>query len=257
MNRIDGKVVLISGGARGLGASHARLMAAEGARVVIGDVLDDLGAQVAAEIGPSCSYVHLDVTAVADWHAAVAFTEQAYGPINVLVNNAGIADWGHIAEYPIERYRRILEIDLIGCFSGIQAVVPSMRKAGGGSIINTSSVAGLQGYPTMAGYVSAKFGLRGLTKVAAFDLAADHIRVNSIHPGQIDTPIVPNARATASTGHVALDRIGEPEEVSSLVVFLASDESSFCTAGEFVVDGGESQGMPRLALKDVPPQPSS
>jgi 3alpha(or 20beta)-hydroxysteroid dehydrogenase len=252
MNRLDGKIALISGGARGLGAAHARVMTAEGARVVIGDVRDDLGRDVAAAIGDACTYVHLDVTEPGEWANAVAVAERAYGAVNVLVNNAGIADWGHIADYPIERYRRILEIDLVGCFSGIQAVVPSMRRAGGGSIINTSSVAGLQGYPTMAGYVSAKFGLRGLTKVAAFDLAADGIRVNSIHPGQIDTPIVPNAKASARTDHVALDRIGEPEEISALVVFLASDESSFCTAAEFIADGGESQGMPRLALKEVP-----
>jgi 3alpha(or 20beta)-hydroxysteroid dehydrogenase len=257
VNRLDGKVALVSGGARGLGAAHARMMAAEGARVVVGDVLDEVGAQLAAAIGSSCRYVHLDVTVPDDWSAAVEAAEQAFGAVNVLVNNAGIADWGHISDFPLERYRRILEIDLVGCFTGIQAVIPSMRRAGGGSIINTSSVAGLQGYPTMAGYVSAKFGLRGLTKVAALDLAADGIRVNSIHPGQIDTPIVPNARASAKTGHVALDRIGEPEEVGALVVFLASDESSFCTGSEFVVDGGEMTGLPSLALTSTPNGPSS
>jgi 3alpha(or 20beta)-hydroxysteroid dehydrogenase len=250
--RLDGKVALISGGARGMGAAHARAFVAEGARVVIGDIRDELGSQVAAELGAACVYVHLDVTSVDDWATAAAVAEREFGPVSVLVNNAGIADWGHVADYPLDRYRHIIEVDLVACLAGIQAVVPSMRRAGGGSIVNISSVAGLQGYPQMAGYVSAKWAVRGLTKVAALDLAADSIRANSVHPGQIDTPIVPNARESASTDHVAMNRIGAPEEVSALVVFLASDESSFCTGAEFVVDGGEVQGMPTLALEHVP-----
>jgi 3alpha(or 20beta)-hydroxysteroid dehydrogenase len=254
--RLDGKVALISGGARGMGAAHARTFVVEGARVVIGDIRDDLGKQVADELGEACTYVHLDVTDPDDWAAAVETAEHAYGPVSVLVNNAGIADWGHIADYPLERYRRILEIDLVGCFTGIQVSVPSLRRAGGGSVINISSIAGMQGYPQMAGYVSAKWAVRGLTKVAALDLAPDGIRANSVHPGQIDTPIVENAKDSASTDHVAMHRIGEPEEVSALLVFLASDESSFCTGAEFVVDGGEIQGMPTLALKSVPATPS-
>jgi 3alpha(or 20beta)-hydroxysteroid dehydrogenase len=254
--RLDGKVAVISGGARGMGAAHARTFVAEGARVVIGDIRDDLGKQVADELGEACICVHLDVTDPDDWAAAVETAEHAYGPVSVLVNNAGIADWGHIADYPLERYRRVLEIDLVGCFTGIQASVPSLRRAGGGSVINISSIAGMQGYPQMAGYVSAKWAVRGLTKVAALDLAPDGIRANSVHPGQIDTPIVENAKDSASTDHVAMHRIGEPEEVSALLVFLASDESSFCTGAEFVVDGGEIQGMPTLALKSVPVTPA-
>ena len=241
MPRLAGKVALISGGARGMGAAHARAMCAEGAKVVIGDLLDDEGRALASELGPSVTYVHLDVTNPADWDAAVETAVRAYGRLDVLVNNAGIANFGSIEDYTHDQWDKIIAINLTGVFNGIKAAVPALIRAGGGAIINISSTAGIRGYPALPGYTAAKYGVRGLTKAVALDVGKHGIRVNSVHPGVIRTPMT--AEIPEDTGHVALDRVGEPEEVANLIVFLASDESPFCTGAEFIIDGGETAGM--------------
>ncbi len=241
MGRVSGKVALISGGARGMGASHARLLVAEGARVVIGDLLDDEGERLAEELGDAARYVRLDVTDYASWTAAVEAAAGEFGRLDILVNNAGIIGFGSIEEYALEAWDSVMAVDLTGVFYGIRAATPALRDGGGGSIVNISSAAGLQGYEGLSAYTAAKFGVRGLTKSAALDLARHGIRVNSVHPGDIRTPMT--AGIEESPAHVAQHRLGEPSEVSSMVLFLASDESSFSTGAEFVVDGGETAGL--------------
>ncbi|GAA2035632.1 SDR family oxidoreductase [Agromyces tropicus] len=242
MARVSGKVALISGGARGMGASHARLLVQEGAKVVIGDLLDDEGAALAAELGEAnARYVHLDVTDYAQWEAAVQVATEAFGRLDVVVNNAGIANFGPIEDYTLEAWDTILKINLTGVFYGIKAAIPALKESGAGSIINISSTAGLQGYEALPGYNAAKFGVRGLTKNAALDLGRYDIRVNSVHPGVIRTPMT--EALDTPQNHVALHRVGEPIELSNLILFLASDESSFSTGAEFVADGGETAGL--------------
>jgi 3alpha(or 20beta)-hydroxysteroid dehydrogenase len=238
MHRLDGKVALVSGAARGIGAAVAEALAHNGAKVVIGDLLDEDGRARAEQIGSSATYVHLDVTNPDDWSAAVATAVERYGKLDVLVNNAGIAQAAPIDQYPRADWDRILAVNLTGAFNGIQAAVPAMKNAGGGSIVDISSILGLIAAPASAGYVATKFGLRGLTKAAAVDLGKYGIRVNSVHPGFIATPMT--AAVPPDTSVVALGRPGAPEDVAKLVVFLASDDSSFSTGAEFVVDGGET-----------------
>ena len=241
MARVAGKVALISGGARGMGASHARLLADEGAKVVIGDLLDDEGEALAAELGDAVRYVHLDVTRYEDWQNAVEVALKEFGRLDVLVNNAGIANFGPIEEYTLDQWDTIIAINLTGVFYGIKAAIEPLKKSGKGSIINISSTAGIQGYEALPGYNAAKFGVRGLTKNAALDLGRYNIRVNSVHPGVIRTPMTDSLDTPQN--HVALHRVGEPIELSQLVLFLASDESSFSTGAEFIADGGETAGL--------------
>ncbi len=241
MARVSGKVALISGGARGMGAEHARLLVKEGAKVVIGDILDDEGKALAAEIGDSARYIHLDVTKMEDWDAAVALAVQEFGGLSVLVNNAGIANFAPIADYTLEQWNAIISINLTGVFLGIKASTAALIESKAGSIINISSTAGLQGYEALPGYTAAKFGVRGLTKAVALDLGQHNVRVNSVHPGVIRTPMTEDLDTPQS--HVALHRVGEVIELSNLILFLASDESSFSTGSEFVADGGELAGL--------------
>lgn len=241
MGRVSGKVALISGGARGMGASHARKLVAEGARVVIGDLLDGDGKALAEELAPNVTFVHLDVTKPDDWEAAVATAVSTYGRLDVLVNNAGIVNWGSIEEYTLDQWNLIIAINLTGTFNGIKAAIPALKESGSASIINVSSTGGLKGVAAIPGYVAAKFAVRGLTKEIALDLGKYNIRANSIHPGNIRTPMTSDLDVDQSL--VALNRIGEPDEVSNLVLFLASDESSFSTGAEFVADGGETAGV--------------
>lgn len=239
--RLAGKVALISGGARGMGASHVRTFVAEGAKVVFGDILDDEGKAVAADLGDAVRYVHLDVTKPDDWDAAVATALGEYGQLDVLVNNAGIINIGTLEDYALSEWQRILDINLTGVFLGIRAVVKPMKEAGRGSIINISSIEGMAGTIACHGYTASKFGVRGLTKSAALELGPNNIRVNSIHPGLVKTPMtdwVPD-----DTFQTALGRAAEPKEVSGLAVYLASDESSYSTGSEFVVDGGCTAGL--------------
>lgn len=241
MARVSDKVALISGGARGLGAASARRLVEEGARVVIGDVLDEDGRELAAELGEAARYVHLDVTRAQHWEAAVAAAVAEFDGLDVLVNNAGIVNFGPIEEYTLEAWNSIIAVNLTGVFLGIKAAVPTLIESRGGSIINVSSTAGLQGYEALPGYVAAKFGVRGLTKAVALDLGRYNVRVNSVHPGSIITPMT--AGLDLPQNHVALHRMGRAVEVANLVLFLASDESSFSTGAEFLADGGELSGL--------------
>ncbi|TFD29049.1 glucose 1-dehydrogenase [Cryobacterium cryoconiti] len=242
MGRVQGKVALISGGARGMGASHARRLLSEGAQVVIGDLLDDEGAALAAELGENARYVHLNVTEEADWTQAVTFTVETFGGLDVLVNNAGIASAAPIENFPIDVWTRTLEINLTGTFLGMRAAIPALSRRGGGSIVNVSSVEGLLGSAGLHAYVASKFGVRGITKSVALDVAPLGIRVNSIHPGFIETAMTKSL--DVNMVEIPLRRGAKPEEVSSLVLYLASDESSYSTGAEFVIDGGLTIGIP-------------
>jgi 3alpha(or 20beta)-hydroxysteroid dehydrogenase len=242
MGRVDGKVALISGGARNIGGASARMLVDEGAQVVIGDLLDDEGAALAEQLGEAARYVHLDVTEDADWRSAVEFTVAEFGKLDVLVNNAGIFNGGQLQRYKTEQWQQMLDVNLTGPFLGMRAAADAMIAAGGGSIINTSSIEGLRGTPWAHGYVASKWGLRGLTKSAALELAPHGIRVNSLHPGRIRTPATDAMPDDLIP--IPLGRPGLPEEVATFVLFLASDESSFATGSEFVMDGGTVTQIP-------------
>ena len=244
MGRLDGKVALITGGARGMGKSHVRHFVAEGARVVFGDVRDDQGRYVAAGLGEqSCRYIHHDVTTEDDWAAAVALAAEAFGRLDVLVNNAGILTFAPIAEMPLADFRRVLEVNAVGCWLGMKAVIDPMTRAGGGSIVNISSIEGFTGAAGLSAYSASKFAIRGMTKVAAAELAQFGIRVNSVHPGGVLTRMIVESAGARSDSEaflrsMPLGRFAEPVEISRLVAYLASDESSYSTGSEFVADGG-------------------
>ncbi|MET8875754.1 glucose 1-dehydrogenase [Nocardia sp. NPDC004604] len=242
MGRLTGKVALISGGARGMGAAHARALVAEDARVVLGDILDDEGAALAKEIGDSAAYVHLDVREKQQWQDAVAEAVQRFGLLNVLVNNAGIVNGNLLVDFELAEWQKIIDINLTGTFLGMQAATPAMIEAGGGSVINISSVEGMRGSPGLHGYTATKFAVRGLTKSTALELAQYGIRVNSIHPGLIRTPMTEGIPEDFL--QIPLGRAADPAEVSALVTYLASDESSYSTGAEFVIDGGLTVGVP-------------
>ena len=242
MGRVDGKVALISGGARNIGGASARMLVAEGAKVVIGDLLDEEGTALAKELGDAARYVHLDVTSDDDWRSAVELTISEFGRLDVLFNNAGIFNGGILQRYKSEQWQEMLDVNLTGAFLGMRAAADAMIAAGGGSIINTSSIEGLRGTPWAHGYVASKWGLRGLTKSVALELAPHGIRVNSLHPGRISTPATDAMPDDMIP--IPLGRPGQPDEVATFVVFLASDESSFATGSEFVMDGGTVTQIP-------------
>ena len=249
MGRLDGKVALISGGARGQGAAEAKMFAREGAKVVFGDVLDDEGKQVEAEIAEAAGealYVHLDVTSEADWRAAVDTAVSRYGRLNLLVNNAGIVLRKGIEDTTAEEWDRVMAVNSKGVFLGTKHAIPAMRQAGGGSIVNISSTAGLVGSGQgLAAYSATKGSVRLFTKSTAIQHAQDNIRCNSVHPGPIDTPMLreawddPNRREERIT-RVPLGRIGTTEDIAYGVLFLSSDEASFMTGSELVIDGGST-----------------
>ncbi|TFG94137.1 MAG: glucose 1-dehydrogenase [Myxococcales bacterium] len=254
MGRLDRKVALISGAARGMGRAEAKLFAAEGAKVAVCDLRDAEGEAVAREIGPSALFQHLDVTSESGWAQAVAATTRRFGRLDVLVNNAGIAEAAPLAEMTLESYRRVIDVNQIGVFLGMRAVVEPMTAAGGGSILNISSIDGLIGMDHIISYVASKWAVRGMTKTAARELAPRGIRVNSIHPGFIHTQLAVEDESQLAATHALLDahtarlapmgRTGEPEEIARLALFLASDESSYSTGSEFVADGGLVTGYP-------------
>lgn len=247
MGRLEGKVALISGGARGQGAAEARMFALEGAKVVLGDVLDDEGKKVEAqirELGGEATYVHLDVTKEPDWQDAVSTAVRTYGKLNVLVNNAGILIRKNIEETTVEDWDRIFDINAKGVFLGTKASIPAMREAGGGSIVNISSTAGLVSSPSgSASYTATKGAVRLFTKATAIQYAKEGIRCNSVHPGPIETEMLQDslndpAAMELRMQRLPMGRVGRPEEVAYGVIYLASDESSFVTGSELVIDGG-------------------
>ncbi|WP_329520253.1 glucose 1-dehydrogenase [Spirillospora sp. NBC_01491] len=243
--RLDGKVAIVTGAARGQGAAEARLLAAAGARVVLTDLLEGEGGETAASIGEAALFVRHDVTSAAGWDEVVRRALEAFGRIDALVNNAGIWRTAPVDEETEERFERILRVNLMGPFLGIRAVVPALRAAGGGAVVNISSTAGLRGIAGHAAYGSSKFGLRGLTRSSALDLAGDGIRVNSVHPGAVDTPMVAEANRERGEGRlerIPLKRAGVPDDVAGLVLFLVSSASAYITGTEFAVDGGLTTG---------------
>lgn len=249
MGRLTGRTALVTGGARGIGAATAELFAAEGAVVVIGDVLREEGEERARELGPAVSFRHLDVTSAADWSAACAAAEEASGrPVSVLVNNAGILAFGAIEEQDPEEFRRVLDVNLFGPWLGLHTLAPVLRRAGDGVVINVSSTAGLMGYAQIGAYTASKWGLRGLTKTAALELAADGVRVCSVHPGPIRTPMTAEMDDSLAAAQ-PIARFGEPREVARMALFLAAD-ATYSTGCEFVIDGGATTGSTILADTD-------
>jgi len=244
--RLEGKVALISGGARGMGAAEARLFAGEGAKVVIGDLLDEEGRQTEAQIneaGGECLFVRLDVTSEGNWQDAVATTVARFGKLDILVNNAGIFRTERVEDTSEQSWDQVMDVNAKGVFLGTKAAIPEMRKVGGGSIINISSIAGLVGSPYSSAYNASKGAVRLLTKATAIQYAKDGIRANSVHPGVIETEMtreVVNDEAFRQFRLVTnpIPRLGQPEDVAYGVLFLASDESSFMTGSELVIDGG-------------------
>lgn len=240
MARLEGKVAIITGAAQGMGAAHARRFVAEGANVVLTDLNEEKGTTLASELGENSLFIKQNVTSTEEWAAVVAKAEEKFGPVNILVNNAGITMAKSILETTKEEYRRIVDINQVSVFLGMKTVIPSMQKAGGGSIINISSINGIVG--GAIGYTDTKFAVRGMTKAAAMECSNYGIRVNSVHPGVIATPMIMQGDTKATveefSKHIPLKRVAEPEEVTNLVLYLASDESSYSTGAEFIVDGG-------------------
>ncbi len=258
MGRLEGKVAIVTGAASGMGAEEARLFAAEGARVVIADLSDAAGETLAKQIGAAAVFAHLDVTQEAQWQRLVADTAQRFGRLDVLVNNAGTVHTAPLEEMSLEQWNRVIAVNQTGVFLGMKHAVKPMAAAGGGSIINISSIDGMVGMNSVIGYVASKFAVRGMTKTAALELARRGIRVNSIHPGYIDTPMAnpvseprPTTLERYAMTRVPLGRMARPREVANLALFLASDESSYCTGSEFVVDGGV------IAGENVPMRPQN
>lgn len=240
MGRLENKVAIVTGAAQGMGAAHATRFIKEGAKVVITDLNEEKGAALANELGENALFVKHNVTSEEDWAAVIAQTEEAFGPVHILVNNAGISFNKGLQTLTLDDYRKIVDINQVSVFLGMKAVLPSMQKVENGSIVNISSMNGL--VAGVVGYTDTKFAVRGMTKAAAIELAEFGIRVNSVHPGVIATPMTQQEDAKAAieefSKFIPLKRVAQVEEVSNLVLYLASDESSYSTGAEFVIDGG-------------------
>ncbi|MBT2364946.1 SDR family oxidoreductase [Streptomyces sp. ISL-10] len=247
MGKLDGRVVFITGAARGQGEAEARLFTAEGARVVLADVLDEQGATLAEELG--ALYVHLDVSREDDWTAAVAAAKDAFGGIDGLVNNAGILRFNELVSTPLEEFQLITQVNQVGAFLGIRALAPEIEAAGGGTIVNTASYTALTGMAYVGAYTASKHAILGLTRVAALELAARGIRVNAVCPGAVDTPMSnpdgtdPGAIEELYRTLVPMGRVGRPEEIARLALFLTGEDSSYITGQPFVIDGGWLAGV--------------
>jgi 3alpha(or 20beta)-hydroxysteroid dehydrogenase len=243
MSRLAGKRAIITGGAQGQGAAIARHFVREGATVLIADVADDLGKTLADELGEAATFSHLDVSDPASWAALVGGSEQQLGGlVNVLVNNAGVLRFGEVDSMPVSDFELLVDVNLKGCFFGMQAVTPAMKQNRQGSIINCSSVEGLAGMASLTAYTATKFAIRGMSKAAAVELGTYGIRVNSVHPGMINTAMTQEVGGDAAmewgATRIPLERVGTPEDIAPLYVYLASDESDYTTGGEFAIDGG-------------------
>jgi 3alpha(or 20beta)-hydroxysteroid dehydrogenase len=242
MGRLENKVAIVTGGAMGQGAGISRAFVAEGARVVVADIAKEAGQALADELGDSAHFAHHDVSDQASWTALVEDANQRFGPVNVLANNAGLLRFGDIETMPIDELELLFRVNQLGCFLGMQAVTRTMRENGGGSIINASSVEGLAGMAGCTAYAATKWAIRGMTKCGAMELGPKGIRVNSVHPGMIDTPMTRvhggDAAMEYGAAKVPLRRVGYPEDIAPLYVFLASDESSYINGAEISIDGG-------------------
>ncbi|MQW75009.1 glucose 1-dehydrogenase [Nocardioides sp. dk4132] len=240
--RLAGKVAIVTGAAMGQGAAIARAYVEEGARVVLADVAKDAGQELAASLGESAHFVHHDVGDAASWVSVVEETARRFGAVSVLANNAGILRFGQIDSMPVTEVETLFRVNQLGCFLGMQAVVPTMREQGGGAIVNASSVEGLAGMAGCTAYAATKWAIRGMTKCAAMELGPQGIRVNSVHPGMIDTPMTRvhggDAAMEYGASRVPLRRVGQPGDVAPLYVFLASEESAYINGAEISVDGG-------------------
>ncbi|MDI3409331.1 SDR family NAD(P)-dependent oxidoreductase [Streptomyces cavernicola] len=257
MGKLDGRVVIVTGAARGQGEQEARLFVEEGARVVLADVLDEQGEAVAKELGEQARYVHLDVSSEEGWTAAVAAAKDAFGKVDGLVNNAGILRFNALVDTPLDEFMQVVNVNQVGCFLGIRAVAPAIAEAGGGTIVNTASYTAVTGMAAVGTYAATKHAILGLTRVAALELADSGIRVNAVCPGAIDTAMSNPAQldpdADASEMSAALDelyrklvplgRVGRPREVADLALFLSSGDSSYITGQPFVIDGGWLAGV--------------
>ena len=247
---LDGFVALVTGAARGQGEAEARLLVERGARVVVADVLEDEGRAVADSLGSDAVFTRLDVADLDHWDAAVALAVDRFGGLDVLVNNAGICRTGSIETMALEDFDAVVQVNLKGCFLGMRAAIPALRVGSrGSSIVNISSTAGFEGVPGVAAYVATKFAIRGMTKSAAIELGRDGIRVNSVHPGTIDTAMVSSPEfddvdKDAVFAALPVPRIGRPREVAEMVCFLASPAAAYCTGAEYLVDGGAMAGDP-------------
>ena len=242
MGRLDSKIAIVTGGANGQGAEISRQFVAEGAKVVIADVAKEAGQALADELGESAHFAAHDVSDAASWEAVVEGANSRFGPVNVLANNAGILRFGDIERMPPDEVELVWRVNQLGTFLGMQAVARTMRKNGGGSIINASSVEGLAGMPSCTAYAATKWAIRGMTKCAAMELGPKGIRVNSVHPGMIDTPMTRvhggDAAMEFGASKIPLGRVGYPEDIAPLYVFLASDESAYINGAEIAIDGG-------------------
>jgi 3alpha(or 20beta)-hydroxysteroid dehydrogenase len=240
-DRFTDRVVLVTGGAQGMGASHVRGFHAEGARVVIADVLEQAGAALADELGDRAMFLRLDVSDETSWAAAVTATLDTFGSIDVLVNNAGILRYGGVETSTVQDFRTVIDVNLIGAFLGLRAVLPLMRAQGRGSVVNIGSTSALQGNPDGIAYGVSKWGIRGLTKGAAVDMAGSGVRVNVVNPGFVRTPLTAET-ADSAANNQAIARFSAPQEITRVVLFVASDEASYCTGADFTVDGGMTAG---------------
>jgi 3alpha(or 20beta)-hydroxysteroid dehydrogenase len=254
MARLAGKVAIVTGGARGMGEATVRLLIEEGAKVLIGDVLDEAGQALADELGDAAEFIHLDVSRKQDWEAAVTVAEKI-GPLSILVNNAAILFHNTIVDTTEEDFMKVVSVNQLGVFLGMQSVFASLKSNGGGSIINVSSIDGLQSKNSLVAYSATKWAVRGMTKAAALEMGKYNIRVNSVHPGGIFTAMhgsdfMSQEDADSFYRHHAIPRVGLPREVAALTAFLASDEATYSTGAEFIADGGWSAGM----VNDAMPQ---